>query len=1323
MLNFVEIVSKKNKSGTYEVYPEFELVDDPDFIRKGGKFYAVWNESTGMWSTKESVLYRIVDKAIDEKVKELRAKKGEEASIAPMHMKRSGTGSADRWHHFVEKICTEEHSIRLDTKLIFSNMETTREDYITRKLKYPLVESDCPAYDRLMSVIYEPKERHKLEWCVGAVVAGKAHETQKFAVLYGAPGSGKSTFLNILNDMFSGYCAQFNAKSLASSADFALEAFRNNPLFGIQHDGDLSRVEDNTRLNSLVSHETMLVNEKFKSQYEMQFDTMLFMGTNSLVQITDSQSGLVRRLIDVEPSNNILPRDEYDEVMARIKHEYSGIAWRCMNVFLEDQRYYDHYVPKGMIQKTNDFYGYIETYCDEFKENDGVTLKKAWELYKKYEEGANVKRKISMRECRVELESYFEEYYDVYRMPDGMRVRKYFKGFKDDESFHRNRVKLSNEPDWLEMKKQTSKFDIDCANCTAQYANEKTGGPKASWDNVTTTLREVDTDELHYVRVPENHIVIDFDIPDESGEKSFKLNYEAAKKWPPTYAELSKSGAGIHLHYIYDGDLTNVSNIYDDHIEIKIYRGKSALRRKLSKCNALDIAHYTAALPLKELKGEGVVNFTGFANDQAIRTYIKNAIANKYGGGTYNTINMISDALDKAYESGMTYDVREQRQALLSFALKSSHHPKEACKKVMNMRLASEDVPEYEEAVNDRDVFFDCEVFPNLFIICYMFADDETEHVYRMINPSPEEVEELCKYSLIGFNNRRYDNHILYGRMQGFTNEELFNLSQRIVNGDRDAMFSGAYSLSKTDIYDFASAGNKQSLKKWEIALGIHHEENAYPWDQPLDESHWNEVTDYCCNDVMATKAVFMHLQADWIARQILADLAEGSVNDSTNSLTTKIIFGKNKNPQSEFCYRDMSKPVTELDPDVHAFLKEACPEMMAQKHGPNGESLLPYFPGYKFDCGKSTYKGWEVGEGGLAHGWPGVYGNVALLDVSSMHPHSTIAECLFGVRYTQAYRDIVEGRVSIKHKAWDEVSNMLDGKLVPYIKRVQDGEFTAKDLANALKTAINSVYGLTAAKFENPFRDERNIDNIVAKRGALFMVDLIEFVHSKGFKVAHVKTDSIKIPDATPEIIQEVMDFGLKYGYTFEHEATYDRICLLNDAVYIAKGKDGDHAGEWTATGTQFAVPYVFKTLFSGEPIVFEDMCETKSATTALYLDFDENLPFGEHDRKFIGKVGNFCPMKPGCGGGVLVRETEDKKNGGVKYTAVAGTKRPDKTPYRWMEAETVRALHLEDQIDKSYYQILVDASIEDIDQYADVEWFRSDVPYDINNNGILPF
>ena len=407
----------------------------------------------------------------------------------------------------------------------------------------------------------------------------------------------------------------------------------------------------------------------------------------------------------------------------------------------------------------------------------------------------------------------------------------------------------------------------------------------------------------------------------------------------------------------------------------------------------------------------------------------------------------------------------------------------------------------------------------------------------------------------------------------GYTNEQLYNLSQRIISGSPNCFFGEAYNVSYTDVYDFASAGNKKSLKKLEIEMGnlsektlqkkgfseteiqiikagTHHQELGLPWDQPVPEELWVKVAEYCDNDVIATEAAFVYLKADWTARQILSELAEMTVNDTTNSLTTRIIFGKNRNPQNEFHYRDLSKPVDSIDQESLEFLKEACPKMMEEPHYGwqnsgkdeipfDTSSILPYFPGYEFDHGKSTYRGELVGEGGFAQGVPGMYGNVALLDVSSMHPHTAIAEVLFGPKFTRAFREIVEGRVSIKHEAWETVNTMLDGKLTPYIQRVIDGDMTSKDLANALKTAINSVYGLTSASFINPFRDPRNIDNIVAKRGALFMIDLKNEVLSRGFQVAHIKTDSIKIPDATPEIIKFVMDFGERYGYTFEHEAT----------------------------------------------------------------------------------------------------------------------------------------------------------------------------------------
>jgi len=124
------------------------------------------------------------------------------------------------------------------------------------------------AYEKLMSTLYSEEERTKIEWAIGSIVSGESKKIQKFMVLYGAPGSGKGTVLNLILSLFEGYYSVFDAKALGSSSNaFALEAFKANPLVAIQHDGDLSKIEDNTRLNSLVSHELMTVNEKFKSAY------------------------------------------------------------------------------------------------------------------------------------------------------------------------------------------------------------------------------------------------------------------------------------------------------------------------------------------------------------------------------------------------------------------------------------------------------------------------------------------------------------------------------------------------------------------------------------------------------------------------------------------------------------------------------------------------------------------------------------------------------------------------------------------------------------------------------------------------------------------------------------------------------------------------------------------------------------------------------------------------------------------------------------------------------------------------------------------------
>lgn len=1385
MLDFLIIETRVTKSGAIEICPDFDMSSRKDLMTRGKDFYAIWDEERGLWSTDESDAIRLIDRELD-----IYAEQNKErftSGYRVMRLRRSSSGMIDRFHHFC-KDQLRDNFHTLDQKLMFADSTAKRSDYVSKKLNYTLETGEPVAWNALMTTLYSEKELHKIEWSIGAIVNGGSRSLQKFMVLYGAQGTGKSTVIGIIQEMFKGYTAVFDAKALGSAnKQFALEPFSSDPLIAIQHDGDLSRIEDNTRLNSLVSHETVLLEPKNKSAYPTRLQCFLIMGTNKPVKITDAKSGLIRRLIDVSPTGNTLPRSTYDRLRNAVSFELGKIAKRCKDIYEENPHHYDNYVPLNMLGASNDFFNFVQDSWFIFSKEDKTTLSNAWEMYKAYCDESKVPYPMSKMVFKEELKNYFLEYRERITLDNGTRVRSLYVGFKRDQFEAKPAEKDISKPEsWIVFDGAESEFNKLCADCPAQLATDD-GKPIMSWDKVTTTLKDISTECVHYVRLPENHIVIDFDIQDEQGNKSLERNLEAASKWPPTYTEVSKSGCGVHLHYIYTGDVHKLSRVYEEHIEVKIFTGKASLRRKLTKFNSLKVAEISSGLPFKEVKE--TLNKDICMSVKGLRTTILKCLKKEVHPNTRPNVDFIFKVLEDAYTSDLKYDVSDMFDAVVSFAAQSTNQSDYCLALVQKMHFKSKEDDIFDNRESDHKkpiAVFDLEVMMNLFVLGYM--DIRSNATHALIDPDPAFCQKFIDtYDLIGFNNRKYDNHILYARAYlGFDDERLYKLSNSMIR-EKKGFIREAYGLSLTDLHDLAS--KKQSLKKWEIELGKKdksliklHKELGLRWDEPVPEGKKQLVASYCMNDVIATKALYNALQPDLIAREILADVSGLTLNDTTNTHTTRLIFGKERSPQSQFNYRDLAIPVRPIDDDWkgYAFDENGEPtfKVYTKNSLPDGYSIMPFFPGYKKEKGKSTYRGEEVGEGGYVYSNPGMYRNVALLDIASMHPSTIRAENLFGP-YTKNYTDLVDARVAIKHKDFESAGKIFDGKL----KKWLTDEGTAKNLSTALKIAINSVYGLTAAKFDNPFRDPRNKDNIVAKRGALFMVNLKHAVQERGFTVAHIKTDSIKIPDATPEIIQFVMDYGKQYGYSFEHEATYERMCLVNDSTYIARysephREDGKDIW-WVATAKQFQVPYVYKTLFSKEPIEFYDQCETKEVDTALYLDMNEGLPdvtadeaerdeiikllnmdistdegqeefrkafyrfmkrhnyqtwkdipepietirewLGTtlnnletlishgHSYQFVGKVGLFCPVVDGAGGGKLLREEKDRAG----YSSANGC-----TGYRWLEAATVEELKLNDKINRKYYDTLVTDAVAAISEWGDYEWFVSDNPCEKEND-----
>lgn len=1235
----IETAPIRGQMGFMAAAPIFRNMKSQDIMIRDGSFVAIWNPKTELWSKSEFDVIDIIDNDVRNYVE-----KSDIQNIIPKLCQRDDDGVWKKYRLWTKNMVDTDHP--LDRLPVFANTPIRREDHVSYRLPYS-PESGTPVnWEKLVDTLYDPSERQKIEWIIGAILTGDSRKIDKFLVFYGDPGSGKSTILNVMQKLFCEYSIAFDSEALGQRNNaFALESFVDDPLVAIDHDGDLSRIETNTRLNSIISNEVQLINEKFKKPRSLRITTTLVMASNNPVKITDANSGIPRRLLDVYPSGRRLPVSEYRETVRAIDQELGFIAQRCIDVYRSlGPEYYLNYRSMTMISETNPVYNFVSEVYEDMGPDDKITLAKAYSDYKDYVEETGIQYQMPRYRFKTELCRYFREYHERIQI-DGVRYCSLFIGFRQDKfRSYEGDPEPQKVDNWLDLQPGiTSIFDEHFAGCKAQYSSKK-GVPEKAWMYVDTTLADIAPIDEHYVLLPEEYICIDFDLKGADGEKDLSANLHAASAWPPTYAETSKSGGGLHLIYRYPVDKDTTAE-YSPGIEIKRFRGKASLRRRLSLHNGRAIADYPGELPTKAPK---MINKKHVADENHLRSLIAKALRKEIHANTAPNVDFIKSILDEAYESGITYDVTDSRNAVTAFAMSSTNQSERCLKMVQKMHFMSEDKAEIAEEGDGRIAFYDVEVFPNLFVICYKVTD--RPGVRFLVNPDAAVVRSLFDLRLIGFNNRKYDNHIMYAASLGYSNEELFEVSQRIINNEKNATFREAYNLSYTDIYDFST--KKQSLKKWEIELGIKHQESEFPWDQPVPEGNWDDVVEYCKNDVEATEMVFNHLASDWGARKILAELSGLTVNDTTNQHTCALVFGKDRRPdKSKFVYTDLST----------------------------------IFPGYTFDKFKgSSYRGEDPGEGGYVYAEPGYYENVALLDVASMHPTSIEKLNLFGP-YTERYSELKQARVAIKHKDMDALSKLFDGRLVEIAKN-----YDLDELGKALKIPINSMYGLTSAKFDNPALDPRNIDNIVAKRGALFMIDLKHYVQEElGLTVAHIKTDSIKIPNATPDDIQKVMDFGKRYGYDFEHEATYAKMVLVNKAVYIAKYAF-PHEGEWTATGKQFQEPYVFKKLFTKEPIVFEDFIQTKQVKTAMHLQFPDGA------RHFVGKVGAFVPIKPDKGGGELLREN----NEGEVKDAVVGTK-----GYHWKEASIVRYLKQEQDVDTSYAEMLADEARAQIEQYVDLE------------------
>ena len=162
-MDFYRIKARVGKGGVVDVFPDFKVTRSKDLMVRSRGFYAIWDEERGLWSTDEYDVQRLVDNELDEYAKNA------EGNVDCKYMSDFSSNSWMMFRRYLANLSDSSH--QLDENLTFSNTEVKKGDYVSRRLSYPLAHGDISAYDELVGTLYEPQERAKLEWAIGAIVA------------------------------------------------------------------------------------------------------------------------------------------------------------------------------------------------------------------------------------------------------------------------------------------------------------------------------------------------------------------------------------------------------------------------------------------------------------------------------------------------------------------------------------------------------------------------------------------------------------------------------------------------------------------------------------------------------------------------------------------------------------------------------------------------------------------------------------------------------------------------------------------------------------------------------------------------------------------------------------------------------------------------------------------------------------------------------------------------------------------------------------------------------------------------------------------------
>jgi hypothetical protein len=417
------------------------------------------------------------------------------------------------------------------------------------------------------------------------------------------------------------------------------------------------------------------------------------------------------------------------------------------------------------------------------------------------------------------------------------------------------------------------------------------------------------------------------------------------------------------------------------------------------------------------------------------------------------------------------------------------------------------------------NLFFDIEVFKyNSFVV---IKDHEgNKKVFYNTDGFAGLADHIEGHTLIGYNNYWYDDHIIDAMLSGWSQQQIKDLNDRIISGQKQRPKTRFRSLDCFQQIDNSLPG----LKKIEGNLGKRILESSVPFDidRPLTEEEIAEAVDYCEYDTDMVIAIWEMREASYFQpKQSLVDMVGTGEKWNTTTLSANAILGNKKLPKWSDIrlngedFSDLS--LLDLVPeDVANMFRKA--DINAK--GKDAKVVIEMF-GCKI----------EFGGGGLhgVHKKKKKVKKMKLLDVASMYPNIILILNVLG-DFTAKYREILERRLSVKH--------------------------VDKILSEALKLILNSVYGNLGSQYSSLYNPKALFSVIAYGQIALFT--LCKMLHEDGHEIININTDGVGFVPAHEGYKQVWEDWQKMFNLQLEEDefATFIQKDVNNYIAVYPNGK-----------------------------------------------------------------------------------------------------------------------------------------------------------------------